>query len=100
MAHTARINSSLWPLKKEKTGLRNFLLKTFFYFLPQIFWEFVDHGGDEAFHGAELGVQTEEHQHEEEAAGPERREGHLQHGTRVGEEGKAGALKNIMMERW
>ena len=93
MAHTARINSSLWPLKKEKTGLRNFLLKTFFYFSPQIFWEFVDHGGDEAFHGAELGVQTEEEQHEEEAAGPEGRERHLEDSAGVGQESEARTWK-------
>ena len=57
-------------------------------FLPQILGELVDHGGDEALHGAELGVQPQEHQHEEEAAAPERGEGHLQHGAGVGQEGE------------
>ena len=60
-------------------------------FLPQILGELVDHGGDEALHGAELGVQPEEHQHEEEAAAPERGEGHLQHGAGVGQEGETRA---------
>jgi len=57
----------------------------------QIFGELVDHGCNEALHGAELGVQPEEHQHEEEAGGPDRGERHLQHGTGVGEESKTGS---------
>lgn len=48
----------------------------------------VHHGRDEAFHGAELAVQPDEQQHDEEQARPERRAGQLQHGGRVGEEGQ------------
>ena len=59
--------------------------------LPQISWEFIHHGRDETLHGAELGVQAEEHQHEEEAGGPDRGEGHLENRTGVGEESKTGS---------
>ena len=58
---------------------------------PEIFGKFVHHGCDEALHGAELGVQAEEEQHEEEAAGPEGRERHLQDSAGVGQEGQAWA---------
>ena len=44
---------------------------------PEIFGKLVHHGRDEALHGAELRVQAEEEQHEEEAAGPEGRQRHL-----------------------
>lgn len=57
----------------------------------QIFGELVDHRCDETLHGAELRVQAEKHQHEEEAGGPDRGEGHLEHGTGVGEESKTGS---------
>ena len=45
------------------------LLETFS--LPQVFGELINHGGDEALHSTELGVKTQEEEHEEEAAGPE-----------------------------
>ena len=54
--------------------------------LPQIFWEFIDHRSDEALHGTELGVESQEEQHKEEAAGPEGRQGHLQNSAGISQE--------------
>jgi len=51
----------------------------------------VDDGGDDALHGAELRVQPEEHQHEEEEAAPQGREWHLKHCAWVRQEGKSGS---------
>ena len=48
----------------------------------------VDDGGDDALHGAELRVQPEEHQHEEEEAAPQGREWHLKHRAWVRQEGE------------
>ena len=59
---------------------------------PEILGKLVHHGRDEALHGAELRVQAEEEQHEEEAAGPEGRERHLEDSAGVGEESEAGTL--------
>ena len=64
-----------------------------FLSLPQILRELVHHGRNEALHGAKLGVQAEEEQHEEEAAGPEWRERHLKDSAGVGQESEAGAWK-------
>lgn len=49
-------------------------------FLPaaQQLGPLVDDGSDEPFHGAELAVQTDEEQHEEEETRPERRAWKLQ----------------------
>ena len=55
---------------------------------PEKLGKLIDDGRDESLHGAELRVQPQEHQHEEEAAAPERGEGHLQHGAGVGQEGE------------
>ena len=55
-----------------------------------MFRELVHHGRDEALHGAELRVQAEEEQHEEEAARPEGRERHLEDSAGVGQESEAG----------
>ena len=60
-------------------------------FSPQIFREFVDHSSDESFHGTELRVKAQEEQHEEEAAGPERRQGHLENSTGVSQESQTGS---------
>ena len=60
---------------------------------PEVLGVLVHQGSDDALHGAELGVEAEEHEHEEEEAAPEGREGHLQHGRRVGKEGQAGAWR-------
>ena len=58
---------------------------------PEVLWVLVHQGSDDALHGAELGVEAEEHEHEEEETAPEGGEGHLQHGRRVGQEGQARA---------
>ena len=60
---------------------------------PEVLGVLVHQGSDDALHGAELGVEAEEHEHEEEEAAPEGREGHLQDGRRVGKEGQAGAWR-------
>ena len=60
---------------------------------PQIFGKLVHHGRDEALHGAELRVQAEEEQHEEEAAGPEGGERHLEDSAGVGQESEARTWK-------
>ena len=74
---------------RESKKLNEYALKK--HLAPQIFGELVDHRCDETLHGAELGVQAEEHQHEEEAGGPDWGEGHLQHGARVSEECETGS---------
>lgn len=51
----------------------------------------VDHGGDEALHGAELRVETNQQQHEEEQASPKRRSRQLEHGRRIRQECETGA---------
>jgi len=53
---------------------------------PQIFGEFIDHCSDEALHGTELGVESKKEQHEEETAGPEGRQGHLQNSAGISQE--------------
>ena len=75
---------------RESKKLNEYALKTQLL-APQIFGELVDHRCDETLHGAELGVQAEEHQHEEEAGGPDRGEGHLKNRTGVGEESETGS---------
>ena len=66
--------------------------------MPQVSWEFIHHGRDEPLHGAELGVQAQEHQHEEEEAGPEGGEGHLQDSARVGQESKSRAWESFIIK--
>ena len=65
--------------------------------LPQIFGKLVHHGRDEALHGAELGVEAKEEQHEEEAAGPEGGERHLENSAGVGQESEAGAWDRMVL---
>ena len=59
--------------------------------IPQMFGVLIDDGGDDALHGAELGVEAEEHEHEEEEAAPEGGEGHLEDRAWVSQERKAGS---------
>ena len=51
----------------------------------------VDERREEALHGAELRVDAEEDDHEEEHARPDGRAGQLQNARRIGEEEEAGA---------
>ena len=60
--------------------------------IPEMLGVLVDDGGDDALHGAELRVQPEEHQHEEEEAAPQGREWHLKHCAWVRQEGETRSL--------
>lgn len=51
----------------------------------------VDHRGDEALHRAELRVETNQQQHEEEQASPKWRSRQLEHGRWVRQESETGA---------
>ena len=57
----------------------------------------VDDGGDDALHGAELRVQPEEHQHEEEEAAPQGREWHLKHRAWVRQEGETRSWGGVQL---
>ena len=58
-----------------------------------MFGVLIDDGSDDALHGAELGVEAEEHEHEEEEAAPEGGEGHLEDRTWVSQERKSRSCK-------
>lgn len=54
---------------------------------PQENWPLVHDGRHEPFHCAELGVETDEKQHEEKETGPEGRTRQLQYSGGVGQKG-------------
>ena len=58
---------------------------------PKMLGVLIDDGSDDALHGAELWVEAEEHEHEEEEAAPQGWERHLEDSAWVGQEGKTRA---------
>ena len=59
--------------------------------LEQQVWPVVDDSGDESFDVAELGVDAQDEEHDEEDGGPNDRAGQVEDQVRIGQEDQSGS---------
>ena len=66
---------------------------------PESLWVHVHDASDEALHDAELAVDADHDEHEEEDDGPDTAASHLEHDLGVGDEDEAGAAVDHVLHR-